>query len=127
MAPLKFLPMEVHFNPDSLANILSINNISSIPVVHIIMDLRKKRVIIVEYQNQMIKFLECRDGLYYYDNVNKFISQMNYYYYLSTLKDNTENFSNLEFQGADEARKVQQEIGWPSTSHFKDIASENLL
>ena len=48
--------MEVHFNPDSMDNILDIKYVSSIPGVHIIMDLRKKRVIIVEYQNEIIEF-----------------------------------------------------------------------
>ena len=43
----KFLPMEVHLNPYSMANILSIKDVYSIPGLHISMDSRKEHVIIV--------------------------------------------------------------------------------
>ena len=127
MAPFKFFTMEVHFNPDSMANILVIKDVASIPVLHISMYLRKERAIIAEYKNQIIKFQECHDGLYYYDNANKFISHIDSYSFLITVKDNKEYFRISEIQGAEEARKVQQEIGWPSTYHFKDIVSKQLL
>ena len=90
MAPLKFLPMEVHLNIDSMTNIIAIKDVSSIPGVHISTDLRKERAIIMEYKNQVIKFQECRDGLYYYDTSNKFISNVNSYSFLSTTKYNKE-------------------------------------
>ena len=61
MAPFKFLPMKVHFNPDSKAKIIVIKNVASIPGVHISMDSRKERVIVVEYQNEITKFQECCD------------------------------------------------------------------
>ena len=82
------LPMEVSFNPDSTANILSIKDVSPIPGVYIIKNSRKEHAIIVEYNNQIIKFQECRDGLYYYDTANKFISHVNSYSFLSTVKYN---------------------------------------
>ena len=106
MSPFKVLPMEVNFNLDSMANILAIKDVSSTTGVHISMDPRKERAIIVEYQKQIIKFQECRDGLYYYDTFNKSISPINYYYFLSTAKDNKEYFSNSEIQGSEDARKV---------------------
>ena len=43
------------------------------------------------------------------------------------MKYNKEYFSTSEIKGEDEARKLQQEIGWPSTSHLKDIVSKKLL
>ena len=63
IVPFKFLPMEVHFNLDSKAKILVIEDVASIPGVHISMDSRKERLIIVEYQNEIIKFQECSYGL----------------------------------------------------------------
>ena len=93
IAPFKFLPMEVHLNSDSMANILSIKDLASIPGVHISMDSRKYCAIIVEYQNQIIRFQECHDGFYYYDITNKFISHINSYSFLSTVKDNKKYFS----------------------------------
>ena len=58
MAPFKLLPMEVHFNPESMANIIAIDDVSSVPGVHISIYSRKERAIIVKYHNQIIKFLE---------------------------------------------------------------------
>ena len=110
MSPFKFLPMEVHFNPDSMANILVIKYVDEIPGLHISMYSRKDRAIIVEYNNQIIKFRGCFDGLYYYDASNEFLSHVNYYYFLSTVKYNKDHFSNSEIQGADEVRKSQQEL-----------------
>ena len=40
------------------------------------MDSRKDHAIIMKYKNQIIKFQECRDGFYYYDTANKFISHV---------------------------------------------------
>ena len=56
MAPFKFLPMEVHFNTDYMANILAIKDFDSILGVHISMYSRKECAIVVEYKNQIIKF-----------------------------------------------------------------------
>ena len=49
------------------------------------MDSRKEHAIILEYNNQIIKFQECRDGLYYSDTANNFISHIKSYF-LSTVK-----------------------------------------
>ena len=85
--------MEVHFNPDSMEKILVIKDISSMSGLHLSMYSKKERAIIVEYQNQIIKFQEYCDGLYHHYTANKFISHINYYYFLSTVKDNTEYLS----------------------------------
>ena len=47
IATFKFSAAEVYFNPDSMDNILDIKYVSSIPGVHITMDLRKESMIIV--------------------------------------------------------------------------------
>ena len=56
MAPFKFLPMEVHFNPESMSNILAIRYVASIPLVNISMGSKKECAIIVEYNNHITKF-----------------------------------------------------------------------
>ena len=56
MEYFKFLPMELHFNPDPMDNILAIKDVASILGVHISTYSRKERTIIMEYQNQIIKF-----------------------------------------------------------------------
>ena len=64
-----------------MVNIIVIKDVVSIPGVYISMYWSKERVIILEYQNQIIKFQECRYGLYYYDTVNKYISHIKSYYF----------------------------------------------
>ena len=49
ISPFKFLPIKVHFNTDSMANILVIKDFSSILGVHTIMDSRKERANIAGY------------------------------------------------------------------------------
>jgi hypothetical protein len=125
---LKALPLPVHFNADSMANILAIKDVASIPGVRLTMDSSKERAIIVEYGDELLKFDECQDGLYFYDtNKNKPKPAVTNYSMLQTVADNKDFFSANEIQGADRARKIQQQIGWPSTSHFKSIVSKQLL
>ena len=64
ISPFKFLPMDVHLNQDSMANIIDIKNVVSILGVHISMDSTKERAYFVEYQNHIIKFEVCHDVLY---------------------------------------------------------------
>ena len=56
ISPLKFLPIEVHFNPYSMTNILEIKDVASIIGVQISMDSSKDHTIIGKYKNLIIKF-----------------------------------------------------------------------
>ena len=76
-----------------MANILVIKYVASITGVGISKDSSKERAIIVEYNNHIIRFQGCCDGLYYYDIANEFISRINSYYFLIAMKDNKEYFS----------------------------------
>ena len=61
----------IHFNIDSMSNVLAVMGDDSILGVHISMDSRNERVVTVEYYNQVIKFQEFYDSLYYYDTANQ--------------------------------------------------------
>ena len=63
-----------------------INYVASIPGVHISMYLSGESLFIVEYHNNIIKFQEFHDGLYYYDTANKSTSHITSYYYYFTVK-----------------------------------------
>ena len=65
--------------------------------------------------------------LYFYDTDNKVILHLKSYHFLSTVKDNKEYFITSKINGAEEDKKVEQEIGWPRTYHLKDIVSKQLL
>jgi hypothetical protein len=125
---LKVLPLQVHVNPSSLANILSLKDVASIPGIRITMDTEVERAIHVHVDdNKVLKFNECDDGLYYYDvSTSNFTKPLvNNYSFLSTVTSNKRFFTAREVQGADKARKLQEYIGWPGDSTFKDIIKNN--
>ena len=67
IAPLKLLPLEVHYNEDYMANILSLKDVSSLPDVRHTMDSSKERAIIVNFDDILVKFQDCRERIYYHD------------------------------------------------------------
>ena len=94
------------------------------------MDNSKELFITVDYQDKVYKFKECQDGLYYYDTVaynyisyatDKYNAPTTGYSFLSTVYDNKSYFISNEIEGANNARKPQQIIGWSSTTNFKSM------
>jgi len=68
---LTLFPLQVHFDKQSIATILSLKDVGNIPGVSICMDTRKEKAIIVTTKDGTVfKFLECLSGLYYYDSDN---------------------------------------------------------
>jgi hypothetical protein len=129
IATLKLLPLDVHFNEDSMVTILSVKDVANLDNVHITMDTRQERVIFVHHDGKVLKFKECADGLYYYDTAackpnNVDITN---YSFLETVADNSKFFSADEIKGALRACQVQQEMNWPSTSDFKHYVSNNCI
>ena len=68
--------------------------------------------------------------MYYYETefdnlisgaINKYNSPINPYLFLGTKEDNKSYFSSNEIEGENNARKLQQIIGWPITVNFKSI------
>jgi hypothetical protein len=127
IAPLKLLPLEVHFNRESMATILSLKSVADIPNVRISMDTQKERAISVFFGDKLFKFVECKDGLYYFDTKAK--AQVTNYStcFLQSVNENKQFFSNEEVKKANKARQIQQEIGWPSSSNFKSIVATNFI
>ena len=67
-AMLKILPIRVHFNHNSLANILSLSDVANLPEARLTMDSEVERAIILHLDGREIKFQECSDGLYFWDS-----------------------------------------------------------
>ena len=132
-AELKLFPLCVHFNADSMANILSLKDIASLSDVRIRIDTDQDCAIFVELGDKMWQFSECRDGLYYYDTAqnlneeNKSKAAITHYSNLSTVNANKEFFTSNEIKGVNDAREMQQLIGQPSTTTFKKIIQKNLV
>ena len=62
----KFFPLKVYFNEESMANILSMKDVASIPEVRVIYDSSTERMTLINFNNYIYKFKECREGLYYF-------------------------------------------------------------
>lgn len=91
IATLKLLPLDVHFNEDSMATILSVKDVANLENVHITMDTRKERAIFVHHDDEVLKFEECADGLYYYDTaaLKPLNVEVTNYSFLETVADNS--------------------------------------
>ena len=140
VAMMKDFPLQVHFNRESLANIISFRDVANIPGVVIKMDSSKERAITVEMGSyKKFKFLECPDGLYHYDtttmyeNCSKtksaFVPYLNSssYSLAMTVEDNKKYFTKREIAGAEGAHRLQQKLGWPSIEQFRHIIAHNLV
>ena len=92
MAAANLLLVLVHINLSSLANILSLSDVANIPGVWLTIDMEVEHAILLHVDNNIIKFHECHDGLYYYDiNPNKcsntsFFKLFKSIYYLPSMR-----------------------------------------
>ena len=106
VADLNILPVEVHFNQDSLANILALSDVANLPGARITMDTLEERVILLHYNDQIFKFKECVDGLYYYDT-SKTKSPVSQYSsassFVQTVCGNKAFLTKRDIEGADSA------------------------
>mmetsp|Transcript_11452 Transcript_11452/g.16608 ORF Transcript_11452/g.16608 Transcript_11452/m.16608 type:complete len:173 (+) Transcript_11452:733-1251(+) len=63
---LCLFPLEVHFNPDSLAN----DDVDQIDGVYITLDTLSARAFNVQYHDAVYNFKPCFEGIYYLDTAN---------------------------------------------------------
>ena len=137
-ATANLLPISVHFNPHSLANILALSDVANIPGARLTMDTQIERAILLHINDAVYKFLECKDGLYYYDtssdknNITTSLAHYNDFSlshscFLQRVDENKSFYTRRQIEGADTARKLQASIGYPSTTFFKHLVQHNHL
>ena len=117
-ATLNLLPLDVHYNPDSLANILSLSDVANLAGARITMDSKVERTINLHYNGRTLKFKECSDGLYFLDTTKTEDNYSNtqiiayntssphshtYSSMLQTVNSNREFFTKREIAAADKA------------------------
>ena len=127
---LKLLPLKVHVKKKSLANILSLKDVSSIPGVRVTMYTFKEHAIPVDYKGKMLKFEECGAGLCFLDMdelLNHSKESVNYYNFVQTVQKNKESYTQREIQQTIKARKTQRLVGWPGTDTFKRYIVNNII
>ena len=128
-ADLNILPIAVHYNPELMANILSLVDVANLEGARLTMDTGVKRAIILHYDGHKYKFNECADGLYYLDvnSFNKTKATVTNYSHLTIVEQNKTLYTKRDVAGADTARNLQHIIGWPSNNFYHHIVNNNLI
>ena len=93
VADLNMFPIQVHYNPQSIATILALKDVASVPGCYLTMDTRQAREITVSFEDDSAAYVfkECSDGLYFYDTAsgsnNNFVTKkpLNPYLFLQTV------------------------------------------
>ena len=116
----KIFPLHLFYNPDAIANILSFAEVAS--SYRVTMDTNTSPDILVHISPHMILHFRTLDtGLYFIDtdNIDHHIQQVpTSTQLLTTVEQNKNNFTRRQVQGADDARVLQERLGWPATSRF---------
>jgi hypothetical protein len=123
----------VWFNPDSLANILSMAAVRK--VCRITMDTSVEAAMHVHRKDGTImKFAEYTSGLYYYDVgadsggfTNDTSKTVDAYLFLNTVAGNKSRYTQREIEGADRARALYRKLGHPSEQEFSKMLTHNMI
>ena len=127
---LILLPIQVHFKKASMATILSMKSVAAIPGARLMMDTATNNVITLFLKNrQTFVFQQFQNGLYFFDSndVTKTNKPLQNYSLLQTVTEQKSYFTPQEIKGADNSRKYQEYLYYPSTTTFKNYVTSNLL
>jgi hypothetical protein len=119
---------DVWFNPDSLANTLSMSAVSR--ACRITMDSSIENALHVHRKNGTIMtFKEHKSGSHCYDAASKSndhgSKQVEACLFLNTVADNKAQHTRREIEGAEKARKLQRFIGDPSEQRCRVNAADS--
>ena len=116
---------QVWYNPDSIANILSLADVRK--VCKVSMDTSKEPTIFVHrLDGSVMKFIEHPSGLYIF-NPNTTSNCVNAYTMVYTVAQQKKMFSHREIKLADDARDLYRKIGRPDEIEFQSILRKNLI
>ena len=129
---LNIFPIPVFVNPDSMANILSLQDVSK--KFRVTMDTSEEMSMLVHHDpGKAYKFNSCGNGLFHMNMKDpqvvpvKVNNIVNPYSFLSTVASNKEYFTLAEIEGADEARDLQHLINWPADQYLIDQLKNNRI
>ena len=133
--PKLFPQLKVHFNSSSMANILSLRDVAALPNVTITMDTSTDKSMEVHLSSGLTYiFREGANGLYFFDTsdtANHIKSSVSAYLpstsFLSTVSTNKSMFTSRQIEGANRARLLHEQLGWPSIQDFKRYVVNNSI
>jgi hypothetical protein len=116
----------VWYDPNSIANILSLKRVSS--KYRVVFDSQDGGVFIVtKPDGTVFKFQASDGGLFYLDTADSKTTRTQATVLVQTVADNKVNYTNEDYLKAVRARELQINIGRPSTRQFIKIVSTNQL
>ena len=117
----------VWFNSESIANILSLADVTK--VCRVTMDSGKEASISVHRKDgSVMKFVEHPSGLYVFDSKSKALGDTTTAYTMvTTVAQQRKLFSPREVSSADVARDLYRKIGRPDEAEFQKILRQNLI
>ena len=121
-ADLKLLPLKVHFNKLSMATIISLALVLELDGHYATIDSREELAILVyKLDEKMLKFKQCKDGLYYFDTARADLHVFNYsndvlsnyskFSFIQPVNSNKQFLTKNEIQGAEDTWQEQKIIG----------------
>ena len=131
----RMLPLQLYYNPATIATIFAFHEIADLPGVSIKFDSDRENAFFIIFRDsgRVVKFKKCGLGLYYYDDDNKVEHEYNIndkkfsYMFISQVSESASLMTNKEIADANRALIYQELLGWPSTQEFKRMVSNNLL
>jgi hypothetical protein len=120
---------DVWYNPESLANILSMAEVSK--VCRITMDtFVTKAMHVHRADGSLMTFQEYSNGLYFYDAAarpNSTSTHQDDYLFLNTVASNKACYTRREIEGADKARALYRKLVYPSEPDYNTILQNNFV
>ena len=116
---------EVWHNPNSLANILSLANVSK--TNRVTLDTSKEQAFLVHRSDgSVLKFVQTTRGLYYHDiRWNRATTKGTLL--IQTTDNNKKQFTPRQVKRADEAKRVYSMVGFPSQRDFVEMIRSGSL
>ena len=130
---LMCLPINVYYDPDSMANVLAANEIEALEDYYIYHDGSENEdyFVINEKEKRVMRFVKCKEGLYYYDVSDPTTHEMKMDDFtkgtclMQTVQGNEALMTRKEIMRAKKAREYQDIMGWPATSVFRDYIANS--
>jgi hypothetical protein len=115
----------VWHTPHGIANVLSLSAVRMMYKVRYIMN-AKVPYFAVYTNNKMLKFVESKGGLYYYDTLQNDGKPVGHTM-VSTVKQQREGYTNREYHAAKLARQIQEAAGAQSLTSFLYAVDNNVF
>ena len=116
-----FPALDCHYNPNCLANIISLDLLQEKYSVAFISEKSNSFTVTISEDN-VVTFQGYGSGLYFVK-----VTPISAYSLLNTVEENKSFYTRREIEGAERAREQQGQIGWPSDQEYYEIVRDNLI